>query len=273
MKRYVIYALAFALGMLCVAALRPFWQPVTPPLTVPPPPVSMAPSIETPTPLATLLAEMKQPETLRRQAAMAELARQRDPEAFEPLVVLLLEGKDAVRRDAALALGSLRDARAIPVLIAAFNEPDPALLRVLPQALAAVPELALDQLVAALGHEDFPVRRGAAAALAAIASHAYPESAQQKAAQAAADCMAAGLQRNNLELLAGGYAYYIVKGQSAALPRLTKALELLGDLHMAEVFQYCGQPELAEAARKWSADNQTPLAGQVPVDAPRWNKQ
>lgn len=272
MQRYVIYALAFALGMLCVAALRPYWQSVAPP-TVPPPPAPVTPSVETPTLLATLLDEMKQPEALRRQAAMAELARQRDPEAFEPLVVLLLEGKDAMRRDAALALGSLRDARAVPVLIAAFNEPDPALLRVLPLALAAAPELALDQLVAALGHEDFPVRRGAAAALAVIAGRAYPESTQQKAAQAAADCMAAGLQRNNLELLAGGYAYYIAQGQSAALPRLAKALELLGDLRMAETFLHCGHAELAEAARKWSVDNETPLAGQAPEASPRWGRQ
>jgi len=73
-----------------------------------------------------------------------------------------------VREAAAIGLGEIGDASAVPALIAALEDDDPDVIKAATRALVKVGTLALPGLIAALKHRRLRVRRLAAAALGEI---------------------------------------------------------------------------------------------------------
>jgi HEAT repeat protein len=73
-----------------------------------------------------------------------------------------------VREAAAIGLGEIGDASAVPALIAALEDDDPDVIKAATRALVKVGTPALPGLIAALKHRRLRVRRLAAAALGEI---------------------------------------------------------------------------------------------------------
>ncbi|MCW8134024.1 MAG: HEAT repeat domain-containing protein, partial [Planctomycetota bacterium] len=181
------------------------------------------------------------------------------PETFgkvvAPIAALLKDAEPAVRGSAADALGSLHLPEAVPALLNALGDPDPAMQEILPRVLSYFPAEAVDALVALLRHDDFPVRRSAAETLGEIALRGQGAVAvESPEGRAIAECEQ-GLKRRNAEFISGAYLYYIRKGQSGAVLYLVDTLNTLGDKRMAETYLNCGNADLAEAAKNWAKDN------------------
>lgn len=98
------------------------------------------------------------------------LARLGDERAVEPLLqVLHQEEYEWIRPEAVKALGSVRDRRAVDVLMDLFLDPsDHTLNDLAANALAQIGEPAVRDLVHALAHEDYPVFNAAKVALVKI---------------------------------------------------------------------------------------------------------
>jgi HEAT repeat protein len=118
--------------------------------------------------LSRLAALKDKDPKVRRQAADA-LGRLRDKAATEPLVAALKDDDRGVRWSAASALGALGDRRAVAPLIAAMDDPDAWVHHGVASALGNLGDKrAVEPLHAALKRSDGSVDVSAACALAAI---------------------------------------------------------------------------------------------------------
>ncbi|PKL61945.1 MAG: PBS lyase [Methanomicrobiales archaeon HGW-Methanomicrobiales-2] len=90
------------------------------------------------------------------------------PLAVEPLVAVLNDRDDSIRRRAAKVLGEVRDPRAVPALMALLHDDYYSVRREAAAALVVVGTPAMDQVVSALGDPDGDVRKRAADVLAVI---------------------------------------------------------------------------------------------------------
>ena len=90
------------------------------------------------------------------------------PLAVEPLVQVLDDHDDSVRRRAAKALGEVRDPRAVPALMALLHDDFYSIRREAAAALVAVGPPAMGPVISALGDPDGDVRKRAADVLAGI---------------------------------------------------------------------------------------------------------
>jgi len=107
--------------------------------------------------------------TARRNAAWA-LGTLDDQRAVPPLIASLRDADQTVREQTSWALGALDDSRAVQPLIGALRDASPAVRRQAAWALGAIDDLAaVDALVTALKDSDARVREQAAWAIGAIA--------------------------------------------------------------------------------------------------------
>lgn len=97
----------------------------------------------------------------------SDLART-GPLAVEPLVQVLDDRDDSVRRRAAKALGEVRDPRAVPALMALLHDDFYSIRREAAAALVAIGAPAMGAVISALGDRDGDVRKRAADVLAEI---------------------------------------------------------------------------------------------------------
>lgn len=88
--------------------------------------------------------------------------------AVEPLVRMLSDRDDGIRRRAAKVLGSLRDQRAVLPLIDLLHDDYYSIRREAAAALIAIGDPAVDSVMIALGDEDVDIRKRAADILAEI---------------------------------------------------------------------------------------------------------
>jgi HEAT repeat protein len=75
----------------------------------------------------------------------------------------------------------------------------------------------------------------------------------------------------DLEVVSGGYLYYIRSGTTEAVGMLIEGLDQYGDLRMANYFKGCGQPELVRTADRWAKANHTEL--RFSDEAPAWGSE
>lgn len=125
--------------------------------------------------LEALLATARSPEWSAAIRAVERLGDRGDPDAFDTLAALLVEGKDEwVMASAAQALGKLQDRRAIPILLDAFRATaDRALLETYAEDRHRHPERTPDATLAAVqfAQDIQAIRAAAAEALGHLQSH------------------------------------------------------------------------------------------------------
>jgi hypothetical protein len=68
----------------------------------------------------------------------------------------------------------------------------------------------------------------------------------------AAPALLAALRDRDNAAVAGGYIFFVERGDMGNEDALIAAYREFGDRSMQETFQTCGNPKLAEAARTWS---------------------
>lgn len=91
------------------------------------------------------------------------------PDAIEPLAVIATDGEHFYRYEAKLALGNIKDPRAVePLLQASLNEKAWPTRGGSASALAGIGDPAVEPLIAALNHQQSRIRETAAEALGAI---------------------------------------------------------------------------------------------------------
>jgi hypothetical protein len=63
----------------------------------------------------------------------------------------------------------------------------------------------------------------------------------------------AALSERNAAVIAAAYLFFVDRGEPGSGDALMEALNMSGDLGMAQAFLICGNPKLEQAARDWAA--------------------
>jgi HEAT repeat protein len=117
----------------------------------------------------SLCAALKDDSAIARRNAATALGKIKDTSAVEPLIATLKDEDLIVRRNAAAALGQIKDARAAEPLIAALKDKSSIVRRDAAIALGQIKDAcAVESLIAVLKDKDAIVRANAATALGEI---------------------------------------------------------------------------------------------------------
>src|SRR4030043_341142 len=120
-----------------------------------------------------LCAALKDDSTVARRNAATALGKIKDSAAVEPLIVALKDEDLIVRRNAATALGQIKDAGTVAPLIAALKDESPIVRRDAAIALGHIKDAgAVEPLIEALKDKDAIVRMNAVTALGEIGKSA-----------------------------------------------------------------------------------------------------
>lgn len=215
-----------------------------------------------------LLALLKSTDKWDRSDAAAALGRIKDPRATDPLCAVLKDRDEVVRRYAASALGDLGDFRAVGPLSDMLNDPDYGVRWNASNSLGDLKDSrATEPLVTALRDSEEMVRKAAADALGKIRdSRAVPaliaafksgnrwHSASAPASISdprSADFLNTSLKQRQLDAVGAAHAFFIRKGNPRSVPALIEALNKHGSWEMAQDYMFCGNAQLADAARQW----------------------
>lgn len=230
-----------------------------------------------------LIALLKSADRWDRSNAAEALGQIKDRRAMSPLCAALKDSNEVVRRYAASALGDLGDVRAVGPLNDVLNDPDDGVRWNASNSLGDLRDpRATEPLAAALSDSEEMVRKAAADALGKIRDplavpaliRAFKSGSRWHAAAAlanisdpqSADFLNNGLKRGQVDLVAAAHPFFIRQGDPRALPALIEALNRYGRWEMAQGYMFCGNPELADAARRWATahdfDNLVPQDGQ-----------
>lgn len=239
-----------------------------------------------PDPTQRAISKLKSRFSFFRKGAASALARLMDPIAAEPLCDALRDRSAGVRREAAFALREImklcREAgvvppsckpptdssldyvslwcyraviRVVPALCEALKDVDAGVRReaAFTLGITKVPAAA-QPLIAALRDVNQQVRMCAALALGEI---------QDASGNAA---LFEALQREDLAVVSGAYAFFIAQGKPNTEPVLVKALKKHGQPLMAEDYVNSGNSHLAAAARKWALEHNWTFASGAPSE-------
>src|SRR4030065_23464 len=117
----------------------------------------------------SLCAALKDDSAIARRNAATALGKIKDASAVEPLIATLKDKDLIVRRNAATALGQIQDARAVESLISAMEDKNPIVRRNVTTALGQIQDAhAVESLISALKDKDAIVRANAVTALGGI---------------------------------------------------------------------------------------------------------
>jgi len=160
--------------------------------------------------------------------------------------------REHVRIEAAQALGTIGDDRAVEPLIAALADEDPAVRHSAATSLEMLienNEPAVEPLIATFEGEDLEdlVRHGPTI-----------------------EPLITALEDKNLKLVARAHLYYIRLGEPGTEKVLIKALEAHGWRRMAENFLTSGNEVLQEAARNWAEDHGYRILSRPGTGGPKW---
>jgi len=211
-----------------------------------------------------IMALKDDPDSDVRKSAAAALGAAKDPRAVEPLIVALKAPdalrirdsgvgmrefkdpaslpKDAdwkVRKNAAEALGALKDHRAVEPLIAALEDWNSGVRDSAAGALKGIGAPAVEPLIAALRDPNAWLRLGAARVLG--------ERREPRVVNALLN--ASG--NRDPAVLAGAYQLFINRGKPGSENALIQALTRFGSEDMAEALLNCGNLKLEAVAREW----------------------
>jgi hypothetical protein len=173
------------------------------------------------------------------------------PIVVDALISALKDEDLLVRRDAAEALGRIKDPRSIQPLIAALNFPTSEFWRLGPtvvEALASFGESAVQPLINTLKDPDWQIRRNAATALGEIritaASHGISDSASPANDPRAVASLLAGLKEPDSAVIVGACKFFLRRGEPGSESALIQALNARGDSDMAVLFLNSGNPTI-----------------------------
>ena len=230
---------------------------------------------------ANLIASLKSENESDRERAATALGGSDDAAAPEALRAALRDPAPAVRRAAAKSLSSIASRKGAPWFDDAARDvavllEDSQTREAAASTLNMLGPGGAKQLAAALRSNDDQVRLVVAGAFNgyvpssirtdAIRSlddpstgvrFALARSLAQSAKEdyAVADALDQALKEKRLDIVAGGYDYYLRKGSSSSVPVLVEALMSHGDYSMASAMLHCGNAELAKAAIRWAPEH------------------
>jgi HEAT repeat protein len=176
----------------------------------------------------------------------------RSSAAVVPLINALKDEHEAVRREAATALGWARDARAVEPLAAALRDSSEAVRALAAWALGMIEsDTATDALAMSLKDESPQVKKAAAKAMARIDNPNVRGP------------LTAALEERDLPSVAGASSYFIRQGQPGTEPVLIEALKAHGDQEMMKNFLSSGNQTLQNAAEEWAIEHK--VGPKVPI--------
>ncbi|MBN2380946.1 HEAT repeat domain-containing protein [candidate division WOR-3 bacterium] len=182
-------------------------------------------------------------------AAASALGEIGDTKAVEPLIEALDNKSSEVRKEAAKALGMIGDTTAVGPLILALKDDDS---RVRQNSAYALGELAITYNTVSM--------RGSDSTVTTMVEHPR-----------ATGTLGTAIESEDLDVVAGAYAYYIRKGEDGTEDLLEKAIYIYGTREMAVDYLNSGNLQLEEAARYWAESRSATL----PTDTkkgPKWGE-
>jgi HEAT repeat protein len=197
-----------------------------------------------------------------RAAAVAELAKIKDPRVVPLLLGALKDADSYVRGQTAAALGDIADKRAVQPLITALKDDDYMYVRQeSAKALGKIKDAsAVQPLINALNDETPEVREEAAKALIGIGAPAK-------------ELLDHALKKGDLRVVADSYYLFISIGKPASKAALIDALQKYGTKRMAVDFIACGNTQLKEAGQKWAESHGYKIGGQAgSMNGPKWKR-
>ncbi len=205
-----------------------------------------------------------------------------------------LKSRDAaVRKEAAVALGSMRDPRTVEPLIRALaTDKDWAVRWAVEESLVKIGNPAVRPLKALLDDKDWRIRRRVTRVLAEIRD---PDSVEllirilkndrdccvrKFAARGlgeakhlrAAETLLASLENRMLDVIAGAYRFFIRKGDTGTEEILIEALNKNYNKSMAADYLNCGNLRLREAAHDCAKLHGYSLTPTPDWKGPRWGE-
>jgi HEAT repeat protein len=185
-----------------------------------------------------LIAELKAPDSAVRMKVMANGLRKFTAPGWNTPP---LKGDPfwLNRRNAAEALGELRDPRAVEPLIAALMESRREVRDRAVGALRKIGAAAVEPLIAALKDPDPDLRFDAARVL------------EGRREPRVISAFLTALRNRDLAVVAGAYQTFIRKGDPGSEDALIKALDHFGYDEMARDLLNCGNAKLENAAADW----------------------
>jgi HEAT repeat protein len=187
-----------------------------------------------------LIAALEDKEVLVQWEVINALGQIRDARAVKPLIAILMGDNVKIQYSAAQALGQIKDASAVEPLIAALKNENSGIRNYAADTLGQIQDArAVMPLISALKDVDFWVREQATQALLKIGAPAV-------------EPMFAALKKEDLEVISGGYNFFIARGEKGSETALIKALNKYDVPAMAQAFLNCGNSRLAGAGSEWS---------------------
>ncbi|MFQ5769484.1 MAG: HEAT repeat domain-containing protein, partial [bacterium] len=197
-----------------------------------------------------LIAKLKQRDPSIRKSAVLELSKKsyelewlKDTLAVEVLITSLADKDSEIRKSAALVLGKIKASDIVVPLIEALKDTNIEVRNSVQTALKNMGSSAVESLIATLNDANYEIRKTAALVLSEIRGARAFQS------------LLAELERNNLPVVAGAYAFYIRVGKAGSESILIEALNNYGNSLMAIDFLNCGNGRLAKAAENWAKNN------------------
>jgi len=212
--------------------------------------------------------------------------------ALSHAVQKLKNGNPAIRMDAAKALGEAKDPEAISALVTALKkDKDGDVRAAVEDALVKIGSPALNSLKPLLEDQSWRVRRRAVRTIGRIKDAAAIDSLIQAiktddddyvkkyAARSlgeikderAVQFLCNGLKEGNMCIVAGGYRYFLRRGEAGTEDALIKALYTSFNRGMIDDFANCGNIRLREAALKYS-EGRYSVKSPSQWEGPSWGK-
>jgi HEAT repeat protein len=193
-----------------------------------------------------LISALKNDDASVVAAAAPTLGEIGDTRAVEPLIHTLSLGNWEDQKAAMVALGSMKDSRAIAALAPKLGDRNPDVRQVASEAFAKQGSYAVDYLSTCVKdpRSDVTLRDGSAAVLAKIDD------------QRAAAVLQELAQQRDFEIVAAGHEFFIRKAETGSKPTETLLVETLketNDLHLAEALLNSKDFVLSNAASDWAS--------------------
>jgi|CZKF01.1.fsa_nt_gi HEAT repeat protein len=184
--------------------------------------------------------------------AAVGLGESRDPRAFDLLMAIMEDSKNDLdlRGRAASGLSALGDPRAIAPLIEALGHPYAIRQDSVEGALQGFGPAAVDPLLAALKTSNGKLSGEVTRVLLRILPEKDPRAVNALLLQVQTPS-----EDRDTGLIAQHYKFFLKRGAPGSEPALINALNLSGNVAMAQDFLACGNPKLRIAARDWAKVN------------------
>jgi len=209
----------------------------------------------------SLIKKLQSKNRHTRAQTVIALGKLKDARAITPLINALNDTDSYVRGQAAWALGEIKDTSAVQPLITVLKDDYLYVRQESAKGLGKIKDRrAVQPLINALNDEYPDVREEAVKALIEIGA---PVSEQLNNA----------LKEKDLRAIADAYYFIISVGEPGTEDMLIGALHTYGNNRMAMDFLNCGNMQLKEAAYKWAKSHSYKIEEDTGArDGPKWRR-